>query len=74
MPTYNYRALKRGRDVVKGTIEAIDAKDAREKVRKMGLIPTDITDASAGKSSGSDVKILPMTLTERIEFISTLQI
>lgn len=74
MPTYNYRALKRGRDVVKGTIEAIDAKDAREKVRKMGLIPTDITDASAGKSSGSDVKILPMSLTERIEFISTLQI
>ena len=74
MPTYNYRALKRGRDVVKGTIEAIDAKDAREKVRKMGLIPTDITDASAGKSSGSDVKILPMSLTARIEFISTLQI
>lgn len=74
MPTYNYRALKRGRDVVKGTIEAIDAKDAREKVRKMGLIPTDITDASAGKNGSSDVKILPMSLTERIEFISTLQI
>ncbi len=74
MPTYNYRALKRGRDVVKGTIEAIDAKDAREKIRKMGLIPTDITDTSAGKSGGIDVKILPMSLTERIEFISTLQI
>ena len=74
MPTYNYKALKRGRDVVKGTIEAVDSKDARDKIRKMGLIPTDIMDASAGGKGLGDIRILPMTLTERIEFISTLQI
>lgn len=74
MPTYNYKALKRGRDVVKGSIEAIDSKDARDKIRKMGLIPTDIVDASAGGKGASEIRILPMTLTERIEFISTLQI
>ncbi len=75
MPTYNYKALKRGRDVVKGTIEAADAKEARDKIRKMGLVPMDIVDASsAGKKSGGGAKIVPMSLSERIEFISTLQI
>ena len=34
MPTYNYKALKRGRDVVKGQIEAADSKEARDKIRK----------------------------------------
>ncbi len=77
MPTYNYKALKRGRDVVKGTIEAADSKEARDKIRKMGLVPMDIIDVSqtsAGKSASNTAKIVPMTLSERIEFISTLQI
>ena len=77
MPTYNYKALKRGRDVVKGTIEAADSKEARDKIRKMGLVPMDIIDVSqtsAGKSASNAAKIVPMTLNERIEFISTLQI
>ena len=76
MPTYNYKALKRGRDVVKGTIEAADAKEARDKVRKMGLVPMDITDASVSSkgSAKGGAKIVPMSLSERIEFISTLQI
>ena len=75
MPTYNYKALKRGRDVVKGTIEATDSKEARDKIRKMGLVPMDIVDASKGKKLvNNDAKILPMSLNERIEFISTLQI
>ncbi len=76
MPTYNYKALKRGRDVVKGTIEAADAKEARDKIRKMGLVPMDITDASATGKKGAKggARIVPMSLSERIEFISTLQI
>ena len=74
MPTYNYKALKRGRDVVKGTVEAADAKEARDKIRKMGLVPMDIVDSSAKKSSRGGAKIVAMSLSERIEFISTLQI
>lgn len=77
MPTYNYKALKRGRDVVKGTLEAADSKEARDKIRKMGLVPMDIVDVSqgsAGKSAAGDARIVPMSLNERIEFISTLQI
>ena len=77
MPTYNYKALKRGRDVVKGTIEAADAKEARDKIRKMGLVPMDIIDVTAGgKKAGASggARIVPMSLSERIEFISTLQI
>ena len=74
MPTYNYKALKRGRDVVKGQIEAVDSKEARDKIRKMGLVPMDIVDASQGKGRGQEAKIVPMSLNERIEFISTLQI
>ncbi len=74
MPTYNYKALKRGRDVVKGTVEAADAKEARDKIRKMGLVPMDIVDSSAKKGKGGNAKIVPMSLSERIEFISTLQI
>ena len=74
MPTYNYKALKRGRDVVKGTVEAADAKEARDKIRKMGLVPMDIVDSSAKKSSRGGAQIVAMSLSERIEFISTLQI
>ncbi len=74
MPTYNYKALKRGRDVVKGTVEAADAKEARDKIRKMGLVPMDIVDSSAKKNSRGGAKIVAMSLSERIEFISTLQI
>ena len=74
MPTYNYKALKRGRDVVKGTLEAADAKEARDKIRKMGLVPMDIADASTGNKKTKEARIVPMSLSERIEFISTLQI
>ena len=74
MPTYNYKALKRGRDVVKGTLEAADAKEARDKIRKMGLVPMDIADASTGNKKTKEARIVPMSLNERIEFISTLQI
>ena len=44
MPIYSYVALKRGKEVVKGEITASNLKDARDVVRKMGLVPTKISE------------------------------
>ncbi len=73
MPIYSYEALKNGKQVIKGEVTANSLKDAREVVRKMGLVPTRINEAinAKGKNSGG---IPPLSLTEKIDFISTLQI
>ena len=44
MPIYKYEALKNGKNVVKGEIVANDLKDAREIIRKKGLVPTKVTE------------------------------
>ena len=44
MPLYSYIALKQGKEVVRGEITASNLKDARDVVRKMGLVPTQIND------------------------------
>ena len=73
MPIYSYEALKSGNQVVKGEITASSLKDAREIIRKMGLVPTRINESldNKNKLGGS---ISSMSLTEKIDFISTLQI
>ena len=73
MPIYNYEALKNGKEIVKGEVTASDLKDARDIIRKMGLVPTKINETSTNKSKqlGS---VRSMSLTEKIDFISTLQI
>ena len=73
MPIYSYEALKSGKQVVKGEVTASNLKDAREIIRKMGLVPTRINEAidSKNKRGGS---INSMSLKEKIDFISTLQI
>ena len=43
MPTYSYTALKNNKDIVKGKIDALDARSARDAIKKMGLLPTNIT-------------------------------
>ena len=49
MPIYSYTALKQGREVVKGEITATNLKDARDVIRKMGLVPTQINEFSDAK-------------------------
>jgi len=73
MPIYSYEALKSGKQVVKGEVTASNLKDARDIIRKMGLVPTKINEyvGSKNKRNGS---ISSMSLTEKIDFISTLQI
>ncbi len=73
MPIYNYSALKQGKEIVTGEITASNLKDAKDIVRKMGLVPTKIVEMSDVKLKKAS-RISPLSLTEKIDFISTLQI
>ncbi len=82
MPTFSYTALKNNKEIVKGKIDALDARSAREAVKKMGLLPTKITDDSASSSGAKNEekknisvkKIRTFSLKDKIEFTQTLQI
>ena len=76
MPIYSYTALK-NKDVIKGTLEANNHKEARDLIRKMGYIPTKIMETGKGGESEKKVdykKINKLKLSERVEFTSTFQI
>ena len=73
MPIYSYEALKAGKQIVKGEITASNLKDAREIIRKMGLVPTRLNE-SIGTKNKSNGFVRSMSLAEKIDFISTLQI
>ena len=82
MPTFSYTALKNNKDIVSVKIDALDARSERKKKKKMGLLPTKITDDSV-KTPGnksSEVKkihvknIRSFSLKDKIEFTQTLQI
>ena len=72
MPIYSYEALKSGKQIVKGEVTASSLKDAREIIRKMGLVPTKLNEFVDNKKRQG--KLTSMSLTEKIDFISTLQI
>lgn len=79
MPIYEYTALKDNKNVVKGKVEADDARQAREKVIKMGLLPTRVDDTADPKSKGrrgrgSTSAIPSLSLKDKIEFTTSLQI
>ena len=82
MPTFSYIALKNNKDIVKGKVDAADARSAREAVKKMGLLPTRITDDSVNDKAAQQaaVKDIPLSkirsfsLKDKIEFTQTLQI
>ena len=73
MPIFSYRALKAGKEMVKGEVTASNLKDAREVIRKMGLVPTKITEALESKTKKKG-DLGRLSLVEKIDFISTLQI
>ena len=73
MPIYNYTALKQGKEIVTGEITASNLKDAKDIVRKMGLVPTKITEFNEVKIKKT-ANIAALSLTEKIDFISTFQI
>lgn len=73
MPIYSYEALRQGKQVVKGEVSASNIKDARDVVRKMGLVPTKIVEFSENKTK-KGANLSKLSLREKIDFISTLQI
>lgn len=73
MPIYSYVALKQGKEIVKGEVTASNLKDARDVIRKMGLVPTKINEFNDTKSKKGQ-NISALSLKEKINFISTFQI
>lgn len=72
MPIFSYKALKKGKEVVTSEVTATDLKDARDLIRKMGLVPINIVEYSGSKNKNSGT--FSLSLKEKIDFISTLQI
>jgi len=81
MTIYNYTALREGsNELVKGKVEAADVRGARQAVRDLGLIATDIVEegtivtAKKDKKSLGGGKMPKLGLAEQIDFTSTMQI
>ena len=73
MPIYSYVALKQGKEVIKGEVTASNLKDARDVIRKMGLVPTKVVEYNDTKAKKGG-HLSSLSLNEKIDFISTLQI
>ncbi len=85
MSKYYYCALKNNNQIVKGEIEAINHRDAREKIRELGYLPTKIyTEASEDEASADNTSTVShvtkssnvsfLSLSEKIMFTSELQV
>ena len=81
MAIYNYEALKDGKEIVKGKVEADDVRAAKDEVRRLGFMPTKIYEERIGRDAKSDAaahvksgQMKALGLTDKIEFTSTLQI
>lgn len=73
MPIFSYVALKRGKEEVRGEVTASNLKDARDVIRKMGLVPVKINEFNEAKQK-KVAGLSSLSLKEKIDFISTLQI
>ena len=81
MAIYNYVALKNGKDIVKGKVEAEDFREARANIIKLGFLPTKVYEekskAEEQKEAAAKVpkgRVSKLGLQDRIDFTSTLQI
>ena len=78
MAIYNYVALKNNKDIETGKVEAESLRDARDSVRKLGFLPTKVTEENLKKDDqkvdNSPGTMKSLGLQDRIEFTSTLQI
>ena len=81
MAIYNYEALKNGKEVVKGKVEAEDLREARDNIRKLGFLPTKVYEEKVGKDAKSESssgvqpgQIKALGLADKMDFTSTLQI
>lgn len=80
MPIYSYVALKSDNTTVKGRVEAQNAREAREKLRKQGFMPQKVkeeaskNDDSKARVKTKKVNLGVMSLKNKIDFTSTMQV
>lgn len=76
MAKFFYKALKDNKTEVKGCVEAESSREAREKVRGLGFLPTNIYEETFEKPAveTTPAKISHLSLSEKIFFTSELQV
>lgn len=76
MAKYFYKALKNNKTEVSGYVDAESSRDAREKVRGLGFLPTNIFEESFEKPEVNITppKVSKLSLSEKIFFTSELQV
>lgn len=79
MQRYNYEALKDNKEIVKGEVEATTPKEAREKVRALGLLPLKVFEPDLVKYELEDMadnkgSIKSLSLNAKMMIVSELQV
>jgi type II secretory pathway component PulF len=80
MPIFNYIALKDGKYKIKGKLTADTARQARAKIRALGLLPTRIVEdkkfIKKNKETNTErsISVKKLSLQEQIDFTSIFQI
>lgn len=77
MAIFNYVALRNNKDIVKGKTEANTLREARENIRKLGFIPTKISEEVQNEVVEQKIdakRIQKLSLQDKIDFTSTFQI
>ena len=80
MAIYSYIALKPDNTTVKGTVDAQNAREAREKIRGQGLMPQKVKE-EASQNNAAKMRVRTgkahlgaMSLKNKIDFTSTMQV
>lgn len=76
MANFKYKALKDNKYIVNGEVEAVDYKDARLKISKLGFLPTEIYAENVDdtvKIVNIQQKNIFLNLKEKIAFTTELQ-
>lgn len=78
MTIFYYNALNANNEIVSGTIEALSPRDAREKIRAMGLMPTTVKTNNNPEIKETHTlqksNITHLSLDEKQRFLSELQV
>lgn len=85
MAKFRYSALKNNKEIVSGEVEALDYRQAREKIRQLGFLPTKVyTEEFIDEQQNTSVenigiqtkgkKITRLSLQEKIMFTSKLEV
>ena len=84
MAKYKYNALKSNNNIINGEIEASNPREAREKIRELGFLPTKIyleqslesqqsSDLISKEVNSSQINVSHLSLQEKIMFTSELE-